>query len=103
MAKGAARKPARRPARAAKPAGRARHPHAAARAAVSEDDIDACDVDFTKGDLTMDEDLPAAAGGVHQRSGAGDEDDIDACDVDFTAGDLTSDEDLPAAAGGVAS
>jgi hypothetical protein len=74
------------------------------QATASEDEIDACDVDFATGDLTPDEHLPEAAGGVHEPTpGGGNEDDVDACDVDFTRGDLTADEDLPASAGGVAS
>ena len=89
------KKPGKAPTRS-KPASHA-HPVA------SEDDIDACDVDFTKGELTLDEHLPEAAGGVHDPSpSAANEDDVDACDVDFTKGDLTADEDLPASAGGVA-
>lgn len=78
--------------------------HDHAHAGIGEDDVDACDLDFKKGEQTLDEDLPEAAGGVEVRmmGGGPAEDEVDACDVDFTAGDQTPDEELPAAAGGVA-
>jgi hypothetical protein len=81
---------------------RALHAHPAG-GELPEDGIDACDVDFRKGDLTRDEDLPPAAGGVVVlHGGTAFEDDVDACDVDFTQGELTPDDGLPPSAGGVA-
>ena len=64
-----------------------------------EDQIDGCDVELQDAEITPDEELPAALGGV-EISGEGH--DVDGCDVDFDDQDVTPDEELPAAAGGVA-
>lgn len=64
-----------------------------------EDDIDGCDVEFHEAEVTPDEELPVAVGGV---AIADEGDDADGCDVDFDDMDATLDEELPAAEGGVA-
>ena len=64
-----------------------------------EEDIDGCDVDFRDAEVTPDEELPVAVGGVRI---ADEMEDADGCDVDFDDTDATPDDELPAAEGGVA-
>lgn len=69
----------------------------------AHDETDGCICDLTLGDdeVTSDEDLPIATGGVDTEPDldSGDES-TDGCDLDFNEGQLTPDEDLPFAVGG---
>jgi hypothetical protein len=62
-----------------------------------------CGLEHSDDDVTLDEELPIASGGVEvekQELSGRDEDDLDGCKLDFTAGDQTTDEELPVATGG---
>lgn len=63
-----------------------------------------CDLEHEADEITSDEELPEAQGGVAAVAVASDADaeDVDGCDIDFNEGEVTADADLPAAAGGVA-
>lgn len=70
-----------------------------------EDDIDGCtcDVVIHEDEVTLDAELPAAAGGLQAVEPRHDDaDSFDGCDVDFNVADVTADEDLPVATGGIA-
>lgn len=65
-----------------------------------------CDIEIADHEITPDENLPQAVGGV-EAAGVLDDDDaedseIDGCDLDFESAEPTADEYLPTAAGGVA-
>jgi len=72
-----------------------------------DDDEDAdhciCGMEHLEDEVTSDEELPPASGGIetdedeHQEN----EDDLDGCELDFTAAEQTGDEELPAAVGGI--
>jgi hypothetical protein len=71
-----------------------------------DDDTDGCvcGMDHLDEDVTSDEELPNASGGVEtddEEQPDADEDDIDACELDFTIDDQTTDEELPVAIGGI--
>ena len=68
-----------------------------------EDEIDGCSIDFLDSDPTVDEELPASAGGVEIVESPDDNsEDVCGCDLEFNDDDITTDEQLPAAIGGVA-
>ena len=66
-----------------------------------DDEFDACvtDVELREDEISSDEDLPGAEGGVELVASAEDVE-VDGCDVEFNEADATGDEDLPAATGG---
>ncbi len=66
----------------------------------SSEHLDACGFEFTDVGLSLDQDLPAAVGGVAiEAFGSGE---VCGCDVDFDDVDSTADDELPKAVGGVA-
>jgi hypothetical protein len=74
-----------------------------------EDDADAdgclCGIDHGDDDeVTLDQELPTASGGVDTNDEdhlAENEDDVDGCELDFSEVDQTTDEELPVSAGGM--
>jgi hypothetical protein len=66
-------------------------------AEANQDELDGCDVLIQDQGETLDEELPAAEGGV-----AINQDELDGCDVLIQDQGETLDEELPAAEGGVA-
>ena len=64
-----------------------------------DENADGCGLDFNEDEVSSDEELPAATGGVSfdtdEEYGCG-------CDLVFEEDDLTPDEELPATEGGVA-
>lgn len=62
----------------------------------NDENIDGCEVDFTREVQTEDMELPETSGGV-----VSGEEELDGCDIDFAAEIETSDSDLPPTTGGV--
>jgi len=73
---------------------------------VPDDDEDAddciCGTEHLEDEVTSDEELPPASGGIEtaEEEQQRNEDDVDGCELDFTAAEQTDDEELPAAVGG---
>jgi hypothetical protein len=70
------------------------------------DDADGClcGLEHLEDEITSDQELPTASGGVEvvvDERPADDEDDVDGCDLDFAEDDHTTDEELPVTVGGV--
>lgn len=75
--------------------------------AFDQDDEDTdsclCGMAHVDDDVTPDQELPDACGGIEIEDGKepdDDEDDVDGCALDFSADDLTTDAELPVTVGG---
>jgi hypothetical protein len=69
-----------------------------------DEDSCVCGLEHVDDEVTADEELPSAAGGIAQavtEEAQENEDDVDGCEIDFLVAEQTDDEELPPAAGGI--
>jgi hypothetical protein len=70
-----------------------------------EEGVDSCicGMEHLEDEVTSDEELPPATGGVTTSAEEflENEDDIDGCELDFTTAEQTKDEELPVSVGGM--